>query len=81
MKKKVLTGIAFGAAAAALYGTITHADTEVWDYIENHEHDSKLNKVMNVIGIVWKNGAAYGLTAVIFDKLITKINTTNDSKK
>ena len=78
MKKKVLTGIMYVTAGIASYGIYGHAATEIGDYLDNHEDEHKLIKVMNVIGIMSKNVVAAIGSLMLLNNIL---NTTKDSEK
>lgn len=58
MKKNALTGIMSVIAGVASFGIYSNESTEIGDYLDNHEDESTFIKVVNVIGITFKNVAA-----------------------
>lgn len=78
MKKNVLTGIIGVIAGVATYGIYTNESTEIGDYLDNHEDEPTFIKVVNVIGITFKNVAAAWGTLMLLSNIL---NITKDSEK
>lgn len=79
MSKKVLTGIIGVIGGVATYGIYTNESTEIGDYLDNHEDESTFIKVVNVIGITFKNVAAAWGTLMLLSNIFNY--ATKDSEK
>lgn len=79
MKKNLLTGIIGVIGGVATFGIYANESTEIGDYLDNHEDESTFIKVVNVIGITFKNAAAAWGTLMLLSSILN--SATNDSKK